>query len=147
MVKKFSKEEWFNLTKEEQIYHRMIWEKEKHFWNRIAIISSRILSIFLILSIGWIGYIQLIYVNDVNEIKTQYGDDAYCYLCGYETVKQCNCVYLTDAEMEYYKHSETDIRVLMANYNIRTCSQTQDINYSLLNKTLSSNSETFPSFH
>lgn len=146
---KFSKEEWFNLSPEQQIYYRMIFEKEKLFWKKITIISSRILSIFLICVIAWFGYIQLVYVAEVNEIKTEYGKDAYCYLCGLETVKKCDCVYLTPNQMEFYKTSQIDIREEMAKYNAQICSgieKTIDF-YLELNDNLSSNSDNLPSFH
>lgn len=68
--------------------------KEK--FRRRLLISSRIIGFLLILAIFWIGFIQIKYVNEVNQIKAEYGSLGYCYLCGLEAGRSCSCNYIPD---------------------------------------------------
>jgi len=68
--------------------------KEK--FRRKLLISSRVIGMLLILAIFWVGFIQIKYVNNINSIKLEYGDSAYCYLCGLENGRSCSCNYVGD---------------------------------------------------
>jgi len=68
--------------------------KEK--FRRKLLISSRVIGVLLILAIFWVGFIQIKYVSHINSIKTEYGDYAYCYLCGLESGRSCSCNYVSD---------------------------------------------------
>lgn len=64
------------------------------------VILSRILAFLLIIAIVWVGFIQLTYVKDVNKIKENYGPYGYCYMCGQETLKQCECQYFPKEQLK-----------------------------------------------
>jgi hypothetical protein len=66
--------------------------KEK--FRRGLLISSRVIGVLLILAIFWVGFIQIKYVQEVNEIRAEYGSLGYCYMCGLETGRSCECNYV-----------------------------------------------------
>lgn len=68
--------------------------ESKEKFRRFLLVSSRIVAFILVLAIFFIGFVQINYVKEVNEIKGEYGSNGYCYLCGLETGKSCNCNYL-----------------------------------------------------
>ena len=70
--------------------------KEK--FRRKLLISSRVIGMLLILAIFWVGFIQIKYVNNINSIKLEYGNNAYCYLCGLENGRSCSCNYISDID-------------------------------------------------
>lgn len=70
--------------------------KNKELFRRRLLIASRILSFLLILGIFFIGFVQIKYAKEVNQIKSQYGSNGYCYMCGKETGKKCSCSYFPD---------------------------------------------------
>jgi len=72
--------------------------KEK--FRRKLLIATRLIAIFLVCAILWIGYLQITYVKGINAIKSEYGPLAYCYLCGYENLRKCSCQYRPDIERE-----------------------------------------------
>lgn len=74
--------------------------ENKERFRRRLLISSRVIGILLVLSIFWIGFIQIQYVNKINQIKAEYGPLAYCYLCGLENGRSCSCNYLPDLIMD-----------------------------------------------
>jgi len=71
-------------------------KKNKELFRRKLLIASRVLSLLLILGIFFIGFVQIKYAKEVNQIKSQYGPNGYCYMCGLETGKNCACSYLPD---------------------------------------------------
>jgi len=102
----------------------------KERFRRRLLISSRVIGVFLILVIFWIGFIQIQYVKEVNEIKTEYGSLGYCYMCGLETGRSCGCNYLPklvqgdtfDKEV-YFKN--------IASQNVMECKKIGDKNINL----------------
>lgn len=68
--------------------------ENKERFRRKLLIISRVIGILLVLSIFWIGFIQIKYVNKINQIKAEHGSLGYCYLCGLENGRSCNCNYL-----------------------------------------------------
>jgi len=70
--------------------------KNKERFRRRLLISSRVIGVLLILSIFFVGYIQIKYVGKINSIKTEHGKLAYCYLCGLENGRSCSCNYQYD---------------------------------------------------
>ena len=72
--------------------------ENKEKFRRKLLISSRIIGVLLILAIFWIGFIQIKYVAKINAIKTEYGEGAYCYLCGLENGRSCSCNYISDMD-------------------------------------------------
>ena len=71
--------------------------KEK--FRRKLLIASRIIAVFLIFAILWIGWLQISYVKEVNQLKARYGSNGYCYMCGLETFKACACQNLDPIEL------------------------------------------------
>jgi hypothetical protein len=70
-------------------------------FRRKLLISTRILAFLLILAIVWIGFVQIKYTKDVNEIKNKYGSLGYCFMCGLETYRVCSCQFMTDLQKQY----------------------------------------------
>ena len=68
--------------------------KEK--FRRKLLISSRVIGVLLVLAIFFIGFTQIKYVAKINEIKSEHGKLAYCYLCGLENGRSCSCNYIPD---------------------------------------------------
>lgn len=93
--------------------------KEK--FRRKLLLLTRLGAILLVLAIVWVGYIQVKYVNEVNKIKAEYGSLGYCYLCGIETYRRCECQYFSDIERKSDNFNLTAIAENTANYNVRKC--------------------------
>ena len=103
--------------------------KEK--FRRRLLISSRILGVLLIVAIFWIGFVQVQYMKDVNQIKAEYGSLGYCYLCGLENGRSCHCNYIPDIvlnnpdfDREYYFRN-------IATSNIIPCEDRNKQSYNL----------------
>lgn len=89
--------------------------KEK--FRRKLLIASRIIAIFFILAIFFIGFVQINYAKEFNKLKSEHGSLAYCYLCGLENLRRCECQYV-------YELQEIDIKQYsknLAENNIRKC--------------------------
>lgn len=93
--------------------------KEK--FRRFAVISSRIIALLLILGIVWIGFVQIHYVQEVNKIKAQYGNMGYCYLCGQENLRKCECQYASDISQQMGFVNLSQLSKDTATYNIQPC--------------------------
>jgi len=70
--------------------------EDKERFRRKLLIATRVIATFFVLAIIFIGVIQIKYVNEVNQIKTEYGERGYCYLCGLETGRSCTCNFVPD---------------------------------------------------
>ena len=103
----------------------------KERFRRKLLISSRLIAVALILAIVWIGYVQVEYAKEFNELKGKYGKDAFCYMCGLESGRSCSCTYWNDIMGPIPK----DYFEVIANNNIATCenrnNQDNDINFTL----------------
>jgi hypothetical protein len=82
---------------ENSSFTREEWEKSRKFRKKLAI-WSRILAFLLIIAIFWIGFVQVKYAKEFNDLKSEYGPHAYCYMCGLESIKRCDCIYKSDDE-------------------------------------------------
>ena len=72
--------------------------KEK--FRRRLLVVSRLIAVVLILTIIWIGFIQIKYAKEVNEIRGMYGSLGYCYMCGKEAFRKCDCQYFTQVDFQ-----------------------------------------------
>jgi len=99
-MKKISKEEWFKLSPEEREHRKLEYSKDVWKFKKKLFIASRIIGIFLILSIVWIGFAQIFYVQEIRDLQGKYGDDIWCYMCGVKGGKSCDCVYYNDIELQ-----------------------------------------------
>lgn len=118
-MKKISKDEWLKLTIDEKEHLQLEFSKSQANKKYFYVISSRVLALFLILAIVWVGFVQIAYVQDIREIQGKYGTDAWCYLCGKESLKECECTYLTTYEMRNI--NLTQKRLELAEHNIQEC--------------------------
>lgn len=88
-------------------------------------ISTRVIALLLVLAIVWVGVVQLHYAKDVATVKNKYGSQAYCYLCGIETLKRCSCQYLPT--ITSIPINRTDIGLNTAAFNIQPCEREIDV--------------------
>ena len=79
-----------NMKTDEEIL--TIISKEK--FRRKMVTASRVIAILLILAIVYIGYIQIVYVKDLNQLRSEHGSLAYCYMCGLENYRKCEGQYI-----------------------------------------------------
>lgn len=78
----------------EELLQAINQEKFKRKLSLFRAISTRVIAVGLILAIIGVGYIQVSYAREVSQIKEQYGPLAYCYLCGKENLRACECQYI-----------------------------------------------------
>ena len=119
-------------------------EVSKEKFRRRIMIASRILAVFLIVSIMQVAYVQMKYAKEVNEIKSKYGNLGYCYMCGLENYRICSCQY-NDNPLTT-RINLTELGQSTANKNIEPCPVKEgsnwfykDINLSELNITFGVN--------
>lgn len=87
-------------------------------FKKKLLIFSRLLALFLILAIIYIGYIQYKYAAEITEIRNNMGSLGYCYLCGLEAARKCECQYFNEV---LNAEERERIREQTAEYNIQTC--------------------------
>ncbi len=90
-------------------------------FRRRTVIVSRAIAVLLILAIVWIGYVQFKYANEVNEIKGKYGPLGYCYYCGLETYRKCECQYIREIDVSEGRIDFDKLSQDSADYNIQDC--------------------------
>jgi len=107
--------------------------KEK-FRRKLAI-ASRILAIFLILAIIFIGFVQIKYVKEINSYRAKYGSKWACYVCGLENGRSCSCNYLPQLAVSNPDLFDKEAWLKnIASQNIIPCENKNkglDINFSL----------------
>lgn len=95
--------------------------EDKERFRRRLLIASRVIAVLLILAIIWIGYVQMTYAKDIARIKEQYGSLGYCYLCGLENYRLCECQYKYELEVINGEINYTDVGLKAAEHNIQQC--------------------------
>jgi hypothetical protein len=95
--------------------------ENKEKFRRKLLVGSRILALLLILAIVWVGYVQMTYANEVRQIKEQYGSLGYCYMCGLETYRKCDCQYIPDVQNILNPTNYSKLSLEMAQHNILEC--------------------------
>ena len=93
--------------------------KEK--FRRRMVLLSRLLALVLIVAIFWVGYVQMTYAKDVGKIMGNYGSLGYCYMCGKEAMRKCECQYLPDIQREMDITNLSAIAEQTALYNVQGC--------------------------
>jgi hypothetical protein len=127
---KIPKTEWDKMTMSEQSYFKLQFDKSVEHRIKVTVIATRIIALMLIGVLFFIGFAQFKAADSYGQIKDQYGNDAYCYLCGLESYKKCDCQYFSEIndvileDLENYSES-------LAEYNIRKCAgmKVQDGSY------------------
>ena len=98
---------------------------KERFRRRLSIIS-RILAIFLILAIIFIGFIQIKYVKEINSYRDRYGSMWSCYICGLENGRCCRCNYLPDLVQKHETFDREEFFKKIAEENILPCEIRED---------------------
>jgi len=83
------------------------------YWRMIRLVKLSI-AIGLVLSICYFGWVNYVYANDIRQAKVLYGDDWSCYICGYESMRSCSCIYDRVDITE-------DFRTDLGNNNVAEC--------------------------
>ena len=128
--KKIPKERWDKMSYSDQSFYRLEFDNSVEKRIKNTVIVTRILALFLIVVLFFIGYAQLQAVNNYGKIKDRYGEQAYCYLCGLETMKKCECQYISDIN-DYLLEDLKLYKETLAEYNSQICSgkKVQDGSY------------------
>jgi len=92
-MEKISKEDWLKLTKEEQDYLTLEFNKSVEKRRVLTILATRLIAIACVCALIWIGFVQYSAINGYNRVMTDYGALGFCYLCGEQTLRQCTCQY------------------------------------------------------
>jgi hypothetical protein len=108
--------------------------KEK--FRRKLLFITRIIALLLVGAIVWIGFIQIAYVREVSQIREKYNSLGYCYLCGYETLRKCECQYRPDIERTMGVYNQTELQEQTALNNVAPCSPYMGGNALSLNESL-----------
>jgi hypothetical protein len=116
--KKVSKEEWFKMSQTERDYLTLQFNKSVESRKKTILWVTRGAAILCILALFYIGYAQLKAAENYGKIHDKYGKDAYCYLCGVESLRKCECVYW---QLGYRPDNMTDYQKRMGEYNIKSC--------------------------
>jgi hypothetical protein len=117
--KKIPKEEWLKLSKEEQDYYTFEFQKSVEKRKRNTLIVTRGAAILCILALFFIGFSQYMSLEQYGKIKNQYGSMAYCYMCGLENLKKCDCQYLP--RLASGGLNRTAYGLEMASWNSKSC--------------------------
>lgn len=115
---KVSKEEWLKLSQEERDYLTLEFNKSVEKRKRIVFAITRGIAVFCVLALLFIGYAQIEASRSYGQIKEKYGKDAYCYLCGVESLRKCECIYWTHG---YRPDNMTDYQERLGEYNTQVC--------------------------
>ena len=75
-------------------------------------------------------FIQITYVKDINQIKTEHGPLAYCYLCGLENGRSCSCNYIPDLILN---NPDFDIKYYLENIASSNVIKCEDRNNKYIN--------------
>jgi len=126
--KKISKEEWLKLSKEEQDYLTLQFNKSVEQRRRIGLITTRSIALLCVLALFFMGYVQVGKAGEINRIFDQYGQNAHCYLCGLENMRKCECYYYKTTSAGNFVNTPnfTVIKQELADYNIQTCKSWKD---------------------
>jgi hypothetical protein len=86
--------------------------------KRTILYLTRGAAILCIFALFYIGYAQVRAVEHINGIYDTYGADANCYLCGYQELRKCECIYW---EAGYTPDNMTDYKERLGEYNTQAC--------------------------
>ena len=126
-LKKIPKKAWMKLTEDQKRYHELEYKKAFERNKRLTIISTRVIATICVFALFFVGYAMLNATKEVGMIKDQYGPQAYCYLCGLETKKECSCVYTSRMlNSDDYKARE-EYALELAEGNAAECKRTKII--------------------
>jgi len=121
VLNKIPKDVWMKFSDEEKEYHTLEYKKSFELNKRIIVISTRAIALLCVIALFFIGFAMLNTVKEYGQIKDKYGDQAFCYLCGLESNKKCECEYYSTVYGgEDYKLTE-NYSLELARYNVQKC--------------------------
>ena len=115
---KISKEEWLKLSQEERDYLTLEFNKSVEKRKRNILYLTRGAAILCIFALFYIGYAQVRAVENIGSIYDKYGENANCYLCGYQELRKCECIYW---EKGYTPDNMTDYKERLGIFNTQAC--------------------------
>lgn len=120
-LQKIPKEKWMKLSEEEKRFYELEYKKAFERNKRFTIVSTRVIALICVFALFFIGVAMQQQVKEYGKIKDQYGDQAFCYLCGLETLKKCECQY----QSTMYSHDDymltKNYSIELAEYNSKEC--------------------------
>lgn len=120
---KIPKSKWETFTQDEKDYHTLEFKKSIEERLRVTIIVTRIIAVFFIFGLIYMGYSQFEQAKIYDDKLREYGGYGHCALCGEYNLKRCECEYAQTVgfgnlpqEVNITKISEE-----LAEYNSRKC--------------------------
>lgn len=120
-MKRMTKSEWDKLNDDEKLYREVEFKLYRENFRQRLLWVSRGFALLLIFGIFWVGFVQFNYVMEVNEIRGDMGPQAWCYLCGKETLKKCECQYFDQDLIEAGLYDIEKVRNETMDYNKQKC--------------------------
>lgn len=115
---KVSKEEWLKLSQPEKDYLTLEFFKSVEKRKVRFLYITRGIAIFCVLVLLFIGYAQIEASRSYGQIKEKYGNDAYCYLCGTEGLRKCECIYWSQGTVP---ENMTEYKENLGLWNTQVC--------------------------
>lgn len=115
---KLSKEEWLKLSQAEKDFITLEFNKSVEQRKRIILYLTRGTALLCVLALFYIGYAQIAAVERTGNIYDKYGSNANCYLCGYQQLRKCECIYW---EHGTSPDNMTDYKERLGEYNTQAC--------------------------
>lgn len=115
---KISKEEWLKLSQEEKDYLTLEFNKSVENRKRTILYMTRGTALLCVLALFYIGYAQVSMAEKTGNIYDKYGENANCYLCGYQELRKCECIYW---EHGTTPDNITDYKQRLGEYNTQAC--------------------------
>ena len=98
-------------------------QASKERFRRNILIASRVLALLLIIALFFIGFSWIKYAKQFNDLKDEYGPNAYCYLCGYYSGKSCSCNYIPKLTVESDNFDREQYFIDLALINSQDCNE------------------------
>jgi hypothetical protein len=127
------KEKWLQMSQEEKDWATLEFKKDIEKRRTILLYLSRIAAIVLILVMAGIWYTNLTRVQVYSNLITEHGPDAWCYMCGQESLKKCECSYDYST---YSVENATAFAENMAHYNIQQCKPIYTASETMMNSSM-----------
>jgi len=109
------------LSEDEKRFYELEYKKAFERNKRLTIVSTRVIALICVFALFFIGVAMQQQVKEYGKIKDQYGSQAFCYLCGLETHKSCECVYYSTVyKNDQYKLTE-EYYLQLAEENAQQC--------------------------
>lgn len=120
---KIQKSEWLKLTQEQRDYHTLEFNISVEKRQKWTIIVTRIIAIFFIIGLIYMGYSQIVQANIYEDKIREYGPYGYCAMCGELNFKRCECEYVQTLDYGNIIKAPnmTKLSQELAEYNNRKC--------------------------